>query len=262
MKQLDRDGVKLCYEEAGGGDPPLLFVHGWCCDHSYFALQVGHFKARHRAVSVDLRGHGASDKPVMDYRMSAFADDLAWLCRQLGLDRPVVVGHSMGGAIALVMAAEFQETVRGVVMIDSPVVTPAAVREARRPFIAALNGPACREAAASFISERLFIPTDDPARKARILASMLDVPQHVMASAMARLWDCDTESAAVLCKQPLLYIGADIESRTDFALFRELAPQLLVGQTVGAGHFNLLEVPDQVNAMIETFLAKAFAAVS
>jgi pimeloyl-ACP methyl ester carboxylesterase len=56
MQSLVRDGVRLAYTEAGSGDPPLLFVHGWCCDHSYFQPQFEHFQRGHRVVAVDLRG--------------------------------------------------------------------------------------------------------------------------------------------------------------------------------------------------------------
>jgi len=77
MKALARGDVRLCYEESGTGSAPIVFVHGWCCDHSYFAPQFGYFAARHRVVSVDQRGHGESDKPVQDYTIEGFADDLA-----------------------------------------------------------------------------------------------------------------------------------------------------------------------------------------
>ena len=79
MQQLDHDGVALAYEEAGNGDPPMLLVHGWCCDHTYFTPQFERFRHKHRVVAVDLRGHGQSDKPQQDYSMAMFADDLAWL---------------------------------------------------------------------------------------------------------------------------------------------------------------------------------------
>jgi pimeloyl-ACP methyl ester carboxylesterase len=74
MPYVTRDGVKLFYEEAGVGEPPILLVHGWTCDHTYFAPQFGHFSIDHRVVAVDLRGHGQSDKPEQDYTPGAFAE--------------------------------------------------------------------------------------------------------------------------------------------------------------------------------------------
>lgn len=66
MEFLSRDGVGLTYREQGSGSPPIFFVHGWCCDHTYFAPQFEHFTTNHRVISVDLRGHGESDKPEQD----------------------------------------------------------------------------------------------------------------------------------------------------------------------------------------------------
>ena len=65
MSFKTRDGVKLAFEETGHGTPVVL-IHGWTCDRSYFAPQRDHFARAHRVVSVDLRGHGESDKPHVD----------------------------------------------------------------------------------------------------------------------------------------------------------------------------------------------------
>ena len=96
MPFLERDGVKLYYEEKGSGEPAMLLVHGWTCNHTHFAAQAAHFSKNHRVVSVDLRGHGQSDAPQQEYTLDGFADDLAWMCGQLGLDRPVVCGAQHG----------------------------------------------------------------------------------------------------------------------------------------------------------------------
>src|SRR5436853_5160764 len=105
MPTLSREGMALAYEQAGTGEPPLVFMHGWSADRTYFAPQVEHFRGSHRVVALDLRGHGESGKPEQAYTMAAFADDVAWLCGQLGVRKPVLVGHSMGGNIALELAA-------------------------------------------------------------------------------------------------------------------------------------------------------------
>lgn len=109
MPKLERDGVALAYDDAGSGTPPLLLVHGYACDRSAMERQSACFTTRHRVVNVDLRGHGESDKPDGVYSIPSFADDLAWLCRELGLYRPVVVGHSLGGMIALDLAARYPD---------------------------------------------------------------------------------------------------------------------------------------------------------
>lgn len=253
VKTLVRDGVTLCYQEAGTSAAPIVFVHGWCCDHTYFAPQAGHFSARHRVVSVDQRGFGRSDKPMQEYTIEGFADDLAWLCGELGIARPALVGHSMGGAVALAAAARHPRLARAIVLCDPAVVTPPAPAAGLDALFAALGGPGYRDVARGFIEGRLFSPRDDVARRARIVEHMLETPQHVMRSAMKNLFAFDSEAAARECKAPVLLIDAEVPL-PDRARFRALCPQLVCAQTAGAGHFHQLEVPDQVNAMIDRFL--------
>jgi pimeloyl-ACP methyl ester carboxylesterase len=80
---------RLAYDVAGAGDPPMLFVHGWCCDRSCFAPQVTHFSASHAVVAVDLRGHGESsapEQPLKPGRISA----------ALQAQRLTLGGHGLG----------------------------------------------------------------------------------------------------------------------------------------------------------------------
>ncbi len=118
-----RDGVKLSFEETGHGKAVVL-IHGWTCDRSYFAPQRDHLARTHRVVSVDLRGHGESDKPQGPYTIAGFADDVAWLCQDLGLVKPIVIGHSMGGMTALEVAARHPDLPRAIVACDSPMAVP------------------------------------------------------------------------------------------------------------------------------------------
>jgi pimeloyl-ACP methyl ester carboxylesterase len=255
MKTLVRDGVKLCYEESGTGAAPIVFVHGWCCDHSYFAPQFAHFSSRHHVVSIDQRGFGASDKPAQEYTIEGFADDLAFICRELRLERPALVGHSLGGAVALATAARHPELPRAIALCDPAVIVPEVVRAGVGPLIEALAGPGYREIAAGFMRDRLFSAADDSTRRARIVEQMCTTPQHVMRSAFQNLFAFDSESAARACKVPVLLIDAEapIANR---ARFKALCPQLQTAQTAGAGHFHQLEVPEQVNAMLERFLSR------
>ena len=101
MATIMHNGVKLAFEDRGAGKPAFIFVHGTACNRSFFAPQAEHFARRHRVVSVDLRGHGESDKPPGPYPIAAYADDIAYMIEQLGLGKAVAVGHSMGGVSVL-----------------------------------------------------------------------------------------------------------------------------------------------------------------
>jgi pimeloyl-ACP methyl ester carboxylesterase len=255
MQSLTRDGVKLFFEEAGSGDPPLLLVHGWTCDHTYMAPQFEHFRRAHRVIAVDLRGHGLSDKPKQEYTMTAFADDLVWLCNQLGVKKPVVIGHSMGGVIAVELAARFPDVPAALIALDSPLLPPQELRSAAAQVREMLWTANYREAQRKFVADMLFLPTDDPRRKVQIVEAMSSAPQHVMASAFENTtFRYDSAAAIVACKVPFLVLIAS-QPLSDLARLRELCPHAIIGQTVGAGHFHQLEVPEQVNAMIERFLA-------
>jgi pimeloyl-ACP methyl ester carboxylesterase len=259
MPFLQRNGAALYFERADGDPPPLVLIHGWCCDHTYFAPQVEHFTRLGRSVvALDLRGHGRSDKPHQSYTIQAFADDVAWLCDQLHLSKPILIGHSMGGIVALDLAARYPDVPGAIVMLDSAVVLPASARAAIPQFLDRLRRPGYAAALRSFVGAALFLPTDDAARKAQILDGMAAAPQHLMVSAYQGLGAYDASEAQGRLIAPCLYIAANEPSpRSDMNRLRELAPQMFYGQTVGSGHFCQLEVPEQINAMIDRFLAVA-----
>jgi pimeloyl-ACP methyl ester carboxylesterase len=254
MQKLNRDGVMLAYEEAGSGAPPILFIHGFGGNHSHFAPQFDHFRHSHRVVAIDRRGHGQSDKPEQAYTITAFADDLAWLCRELGLYKPVVVVHSMG-AIGLELVARFPELPGALVILDAPFLPPPEVQANFQQVLEGLRSPAYQEVLRQVADTLIFLTGDKSERRASLVEGLCATPQHVLVSTWENFLAHDTAAAATACKVPVLYIGSVFPA--NLARFRELCPQLVVGQTVGAGHFHQLEVPEQVNGMIERFLALA-----
>jgi pimeloyl-ACP methyl ester carboxylesterase len=257
MRTVERDGTTLAHLDVGDGDPPFVFVHGWSCNHAHFAPQIEHFARDHRVVALDLRGHGASDAPAQRYTVPALADDVAWLCESANIERPVLVGHSMGGQVVLETAARHPDLALAVVMVDAaPIVAGSPAIAMAAELGAALDGPdgaAAREALADHAVAAL---AHTPDLQAQVRADMLATPHHVAVSCVTLMAEWDGEAAARACRVPMLHIGAD-DPINDAAALRELNPLIRTGQTVGAGHFNQLEVPEQVNAMIERFLAVA-----
>jgi pimeloyl-ACP methyl ester carboxylesterase len=253
MPHLTRDGVKLYYEEAGAGDPAMVFVHGWCCDRTHHAPQVAHFSPRHRCISVDLRGHGLSDVPPDGYTISGFADDVAWICGQLGLKKPIIVGHSMGGAVVLSIAARHPDLPRAIVMLDGAIFPPDTLAATKDAVSAVFHTDRYRDPLGA-IFNGMFMASDDPALKERLVAAALAMPQHVAAAEWDAMWSNDYAGAAAACKVPALYVGSHAPV-ADVAKLRAAMPNAIIAQTVGAGHFHQLEVPEQINPMIERFLA-------
>jgi pimeloyl-ACP methyl ester carboxylesterase len=252
MPNVVRDGRSLFYRDEAGGHPPVVLVHGWCCDHTYMLPQLEHFAGRHRVIAPDLSGHGQSDKSPASYTIGGFADEVAWLADHLGLERPLVVGHSMGGAVALELAVRRPGLPAAIVILDNTVMPPPDRRARMEELARALAGPGYRDAMRQTLEAGFFSRWDDPDRKARIVEAMLSAPQHVIASAWEGILKWDGAAAIAGCTTPALYV-AGAEVRTDLGRMLALCPSLITAQVAGAGHFMQLEVPDQVNAMLDRF---------
>jgi len=264
---LKRAGVRLAHFEAGPANPrtpPLVLVNGWTGDHRIFMPQIAHFGQTRRVVAINLRGHDDSDAPKQDYTMAGFADDIAWQCTQLGLQRPVVIGHSLGGAIALEMCGRYPDLASGLIMIDSIVIGRKELRESLEvsQLLQGIGGPDYLAVSRANAWE-IGCDYDDPARRQAIFEEYIlppceSTPQHVAFSAIKNALDYDPEPAATACRIPMAYISADVplvNMARDLDRLKELCPQLVIAKTMLAGHFNTIEVADQVNAMIERFLA-------
>ncbi|TJW06497.1 MAG: alpha/beta hydrolase [Mesorhizobium sp.] len=115
-KQFIRSGDRdIAYVEIAGAEPALLLVHGFTDTSRSFSLLAPHLAGR-RLVMPDLRGHGGSQAGE-GCGIADFADDIAGLIGRLRLDRPVVVGHSLGAMVAVALAARYRELVAGLVLM-------------------------------------------------------------------------------------------------------------------------------------------------
>jgi pimeloyl-ACP methyl ester carboxylesterase len=113
------DGLNIVCEVSGKGDTALVFLHGWCGDREYWKHQRAVFAADYRIVAVDQAGHGESGKDRKVWSVSALAGDVEAVVKALGLKRVILVGHSMGGPVALSAAKRMPGTVIAVIGVDS-----------------------------------------------------------------------------------------------------------------------------------------------
>ncbi|TGQ73328.1 alpha/beta hydrolase [Mesorhizobium sp. M00.F.Ca.ET.186.01.1.1] len=137
---VDVGSLDIAYVELAGAEPPLLLVHGFTDTSRSFSLLAPHLAGR-RLIMPDLRGHGAS-QVGRGCSIADFAGDIAELIRRLQLDRPVVVGHSLGAMVAIALAARHDDLIGGLVVMagtlkpdfapDHPLI--AGVRALRDPI--------------------------------------------------------------------------------------------------------------------------------
>ncbi|MGW0433301.1 alpha/beta fold hydrolase [Micromonospora sp. NPDC003197] len=118
---LERAGNELRYADSGGDRQPVVFTHGAGMDHRMFDVQATALcAAGHRVVSWDLRGHGISTLAAgVRFDATSVVDDLAALLDHLALDRPVLVGHSLGGNISQALVRRLPDHAGALIVVDS-----------------------------------------------------------------------------------------------------------------------------------------------
>jgi pimeloyl-ACP methyl ester carboxylesterase len=252
LAELRLNGARLSFDDVGAGSPVFVFVHGFACDRQAWAPQLADLSRDHRCINVDLRGRGASEAaPPFD--VTTAADDLAALIREVGVAPAVVVGHSLGGVVALVLNERHPDLVLGTVIGDSPIdpelATPTGPGLPQRIRDAGSMAPAAR------MVERFWSEATPPAVRAygevlmscppEVAAGMLDGFPDIAArfGELVRLAD-SKPFMAIWSGAPL---GAPAWLR-DQTMFVRQEP------IPGTGHFFQLEQPGITNALLRAFL--------
>ena len=113
------DGLSIACDVRGKGDTALVFLHGWGGDREYWKNQADAFASEYTVVTVDQAGHGASGTDRKAWTVEALAGDVEAVVKDLKLKRVILVGHSMGGPVALLAAKRLPGTVVAVVGVDT-----------------------------------------------------------------------------------------------------------------------------------------------
>jgi pimeloyl-ACP methyl ester carboxylesterase len=251
-------GLSIVYDDSGTtARPPVVLLHGWATRRTSMRPIFNAMRTSHRILNVDLAGHGDSAVPEDEARLevAALAEDVAALCDTVDVRSAVLIGHSLGGAVAVELAAQRPDLVSALVALEGILFMPPAMIEQSTALLGALRSPAWRGVMAEVLGAA-FLPSDDPSLLQRLLDEMRAMPQHVVAGVAERLLRWDVESAAKTVgavETPLLYVEAT-GGLADLDALRDRCPQLQIGRVVAVGHDQMLETPAQSVAMIEAFL--------
>lgn len=240
------DGVHIEYRLYGRGEPAIVFIHGWSCDAGYWAEQIGHFRTRYTVVTVNLAGHGGSGRNRRDWSVENYGADVAAVAREIPNAKIVLVGHSMGGPVALAAAGALKERLLGIVGID----TFQMIGAPPPPF-----GDLLVQMKADFattvrrvVTEDLFTRNADPELVQRIAHDMSLAPPEVAIPSFESLFALDYAPLLAQIAVPIVAINT---APTDEARIRDLAPTFRLVPVDGLGHFLMIEDPPRVNALLE-----------
>jgi N-formylmaleamate deformylase len=117
---INTNGIRLHYVRTGGAKPSVVLAHGVTDDSLCWSPVAGVLAPDYDVIMIDARGHGLSDAPPLGYTPIEQADDLAGLITALDLKAPIVLGHSMGAATTLVLAARYPQLPRAIALEDPP----------------------------------------------------------------------------------------------------------------------------------------------
>ncbi len=149
------NGVKLHVASSGAGGPTLLFLHFWGGSSRTWAPVIGLLSDEHHCIAVDFRGWGQSEKDVGPYDLETLASDVLALVAALGLDDFVIVGHSMGGKVAQLVAARRPTGLKQLILMAPAPPTPLHVPEdQRRQMLESYQTPEGAETVVGILAAR------------------------------------------------------------------------------------------------------------
>jgi pimeloyl-ACP methyl ester carboxylesterase len=244
------DGIPIAYEVHGTGPIAVVLVHGWSCDRSYWQAQLKPLSTRFKVVNVDLAGHGESGLGRKAWTMASFGGDVAAVVKKLGLERVVLVGHSMGGDVIVEAARQLQGRTAGLIWVDTyRELGPPRTAEQRAAFVARFRGNFV-DTTRGFV-RGMFPPNADKALVERVALDMSSAPQDVALGAMESAFSYDAKVPVLLqeLKLPVIAINPD-NSPSDSASLARHGVQLVV--LSGVGHFLMMEDPQRFNPLLIT----------
>ena len=260
---IDTGEVRLTYWRRGAGHP-LVVLHGvtdWGLDWARFARRV---EGQLDCVLLDQRGHGYSDKPERGYGNPQMADDAWRVVQRLGLERPAVMGHSMGGGVALTLAATHAEAIDRLLLVDPAIWLdvqrtgrPRPLAEERRATLKQRQALGRRMLSEQLRASRPTWDAEDVANT--IESTLLASPYAYTDERRGEPGDYEAQLRALRC--PTLVVRGEPErgaiiSDDAARRIRELVPNDVtrVVQIAGTGHLPQREAFDLFVSVVLPFL--------
>jgi pimeloyl-ACP methyl ester carboxylesterase len=267
MPYVNLDGSRLYFEQEGAvaaGRPPLVFTHGASQDTLSWRENIGHFARRHPVFAIDLPGHGKSD--LLHNRPTRSTDEhaatISRFMTALGIERPILVGHSMGAAISITASLNFPDRIAGVVAVDGGAAFAGAAGVNYRGNIlvdAEINpGDWMETSILSVLGKTTPMP-----RRRQMAFDCSRCSPYVQYADLITYTGFAFAARLHEARVPVYYVIGEDDWSTTPAICRDTAAKLEargvrsgVWELKGVGHIPHWEQPDVFNRVLEEVIAK------
>ncbi len=259
MPKIQSNGINLYYEIHGEGQP-LLFIHGLGSSARDWEFQVTEFSKSYKVITLDLRGHGQSDKPAGPYSMSMFAADTVGLLKALGIDSPHVVGLSLGGGVAFQMAVDASLPIKSLVIVNStPELLVRTFKDRmmvwQRIAIVKLLG---MRKMGEVLSKRLFIKPEQEDIRQMFVTRWAENDQRAYLHAMRALvgWSVSAHIGSIKCPTLIIAADQDYSPLSVKEAYTAKIPGAQLAVISDSRHATPVEHPQEFNLVLKKFLAE------
>ncbi len=252
MEKIKVNGIELAYERRGKGTP-LVLLHGYPLDHHLWDEVAALLEDTFDLILPDLRGFGKSTTVDSPYTMDNLASDVAGLLDHLGIQKTAIVGHSMGGYVALAFVRLYPERVSGLGLVSSQVVDdPPERKEARYKSAADVA-----EKGISGVVETMRTKfTSDPRLQAFARETMeKQQPAAYIGALKAMAERPDSTSLLASFKFPVVLVHGDADALIPIDRAREVKaalPQAHYLELEGVGHMPMMEAKEKTAEVLRS----------
>ncbi len=238
-------------DDGGNGSVPVVFIHSLAGNAQQWSAQLSHIRKRRRAVALDLRGHGQSLSPDNgDFAIDSMAQDVQAVIEQLGFERFILVGHSMGGSVAVAYTGAYPQRVAGLLLVDPSGDSTQMPVEDVQQYLGALESEAYSNVIEGYWSQILTGSAETT--EAKVMQDLRDTPKATVVGVFRELLKYNPAPALKRCKGPKLSVITSV-NETPFSLHK-LVTDLPHKTITGTGHWLQLDKPEEFNRIMDDFL--------
>jgi N-formylmaleamate deformylase len=256
----EANGIHIHYLRTGGSKPPLVLLHGLTGSGACWIPLARALEGEYDVVMPDARGHGNSSTPRNGYRYEDYASDVVGLIQGLGLAAPVLLGHSMGGMTAAVVARQPATAIRAVILADPTFLSPERQREVHKSDVVEQHRRLLSSNKDDVLAQ---LRLRHPQRSSELIELIAAARLQTRIDAFDVLMPPNPEYHELMSaiSIPILLLTGDngVVSLETAREMQNLNPRLRVEQIQAAGHGLQYDQPDRFEAAVRSFLRSVAA---